>query len=78
MPISEKLVAQVRAVNPKHKLAAAKAAGIECGKMLLEVKRTIPHGGWWEFLTQCNLNDNTARRYMRMAQKAVKAENVSH
>jgi hypothetical protein len=68
----------------KDELAAGDEAGLEhyraAGQMLIEAKSQVADGSWGRWLNKhfeiFELNERTARRYMRLARFADKSDNV--
>ncbi|PTY02755.1 hypothetical protein DB346_08240 [Verrucomicrobia bacterium LW23] len=50
----------------------ALVVALECGKLLLEQKESLPHGEWlpWLAANTPEISDATARRYIRLAKHA--------
>jgi Protein of unknown function (DUF3102) len=75
------LAAEIREAHAAV-LASARTTGeraVRVGKLLIEAKATVPHGGWIPWLKEIGLSPRTAQRYMRLAElPADKYDTVSH
>jgi hypothetical protein len=63
-----------------HRASAIKSAeqAIEAGRLLVEAKELIPHGGWRTWLEDnCALSETSARRYMRLYRSGFKSATVA-
>lgn len=49
---------------------------IEIGRELIAAKAQVPHGRWAEWLNKIQWNDRTARRFMAVAERFGKTDNV--
>ena len=64
------LAARINAEHEEVKKALRNAAdhAMKTGKLLLQMKATIPHGGWLEWVgANCRFSDRTAQVYMWLA-----------
>jgi hypothetical protein len=67
-----------RAIEREHQAArrAARTAlehAMECGRLLIEAKAQVGHGGWLPWLeANCTLRPRTAQAYMRLARELPK------
>lgn len=71
--MSNEITALAAQANEQHGLAEAKAQeaighALEAGRLLVEAKTQVEHGGWADWLTaNFNGSKRTARAYMRLA-----------
>lgn len=74
------LAADIRAAHDaveRNALAMAERA-LEAGRLLLEAKKQIGHGGWLPWLRDnVGIHERTARRYLALAKAGVKADTVA-
>lgn len=69
-------------INEAHGRAVEHAGkaldhALECGRMLLEAKRAIPHGGWLPWLREnVSFSERTAQAYMRLAERPAAIERM--
>jgi|GEM_PF-2198030 len=69
--------AQALAKEASNKGREAILKARECGQYLIEAKQAVGHGKWSEWLANschgCNLDRETARRWMRLAEMPIEA-----
>lgn len=72
------------AIRREHEAAgtAARAAldhALECGRLLAEARRGIPHGGWEPFIRdRCGIAPRTARLYVQLDANRARLANRQH
>ncbi len=45
---------------------SALAHALEAGRLLVEAKELVPHGGWADYVAECGMPTRTAAQYMRL------------
>jgi len=82
--MSNRLPVLAAAFRAAHEAAMAAARtsiekAVEAGKLLIEAKDALPHGGWLPWLRDVGITPRTAQRYMRLVTiPADKYDTVSH
>src|SRR5690348_3817462 len=74
------LAADIRALHASVRRSAEQAArdAIEAGKLLIDAKRELPHGGWETWLRDhATISPRTARRHMRIAASGLEIGHVA-
>ena len=75
------LAAEIKAAHEAAEAATqtAFAKAIEAGRLLIEARAAIPHGGWLAWVRDLGMTVRTAQRYMQLARlPADKSDTVAH
>jgi hypothetical protein len=75
------LAAEIKAAHEAAEAAtqSAFAKAIEAGRLLIEARATIPHGGWLAWIRDLGMTARTVQRYMQLARlPADKSDTVAH
>jgi hypothetical protein len=73
IPFASDLATRIRAEHDAAQSAMRSAVGhaVEAGKLLMEAKKSVPHGGWEAWVRDsCGFSERTAQGYMRLARLA--------
>ena len=70
-PSSSSLLSRIQAAHQRCKRGSneAIAAAVECGLLLLELRKLIKHGEWTEVLQSINFPPRTAWNYVQIAKR---------
>jgi Protein of unknown function (DUF3102) len=72
----EALASLARRIDAEHEATQTAACmtiehAIECGRLLVEAKASVPHGEWLPWLREnTKVSERTARRWMRFAENS--------
>ena len=75
--------AEANEINAEHELAQRCAGdaikhGIRCGELLMNKKKTLPHGTFMVWVeTHCEFKYSTAARYMKLARESSTSVEIS-
>lgn len=74
------LAAEIRAAHARVKMSTLMAAeqAVEAGRLLIEARALVAHGGWADWLARhVGFSDRSARRYMQLARAGFNSATVA-